>query len=272
MGAAPKKGKRLQTLEDLLDQVDVPAAVVCAICGEAECPGCERDDASRSGVISIIAWERRDGSMLRRLWLTARATTRDPESFFEALPDGPIAPALGFALTSEMLASSAMIFTLLPICAFVAPLWAREMLFDAGSRVVAVRVLCVAIPALAVMLVMAHAAHGLALDVGARRSGGRAARTRALRFGLYATGWDLIIGPLGALVVALTEGVSSAASLARIGIGLPGRSARAFLRGTYLLYGKSADYAMRLSYVSAVIVSLMVALMILATIVALILA
>ena len=60
-------------------------------------------------------------------------------------------------------------------------------------------------------LVAAHVAHGWALDLGARRSGARGATTRALRFGLYAAGWDLVIGPLGAVVVAAKEGVQGLA-------------------------------------------------------------
>src|SRR5205807_1742842 len=97
-----------------------------------------------------------------------------------------------------------------------------------ASRAMAVRALVVGVPILATMLVLAHAAHGLALDIGARRSGARSERTRALRFGLYATGWDLVLGPLGALIVALTEGLSSVVALGKVGMKLPGLSARAF--------------------------------------------
>ena len=140
---------------------------------------------------------------------------------------------------------------------------------DGSARLVAVRVLATAVPALAGLLVLAHAAHGLALDAGARRSGASSSRKRALRFGLYATGWDLVIGPAGAVVVALTEGLAPALSLVRAGIGLPGRSARAFLRGAYQLYGAGADRAMRVSYVTAVVASLLSALVILAAVVAL---
>jgi len=101
--------------------------------------------------------------------------------------------------------------------------------------------------------VAAHVAHGWALDFGARRSGSRGATTRALRFGLYAAGWDLVIGPLGAVVVALKEGLRASSSIAVVGMGLPGRSARAFLRGCYRLEGTSAQPALRASYAAAVI-------------------
>ncbi|WP_394823667.1 hypothetical protein [Pendulispora albinea] len=271
MGLPAPNRKSGGAADDLLDQVDVPATVVCARCGSVDCPGCEHDE-TLSGVIAIVAWERRDAPFLRRLWMTARATTRDPESFFEALPDGPITPALSFALTSEILAASAMIFALLPLVAIVSPLWAKELVTNSASRALAIRALVVGIPVLAGMLVLAHAAHGLALDIGARRTGARPERTRALRFGLYATGWDLVLGPLGALIVALTEGLSSAAALGKQGMKLPGASARAFLRGAYHLYDKRADGAMRVAYLTAAIFSVLVATAVLGFLVALALA
>src|SRR6185295_16515363 len=100
-------------------------------------------------------------------------------------------------------------------------------------------------------------AHGLALDVGARKGGARPARMRALRFGLYATGWDLLLGPIGAVVVALKEGLGAAFALVRAGVGLPSRSARAFLRGCYRLEGRPADRAVGVSVVVAVIATLL---------------
>jgi len=271
MGLPAPNSQNGRAADDLLDQVDVPATVVCARCGSVDCTGCELDE-TLSGVIAIVAWERREAPFLRRLWMTARATTRDPESFFEALPDGPITPALSFALTSEILAASAMIFALLPVVAIVSPLWVKELLQNNASRALAVRALAVGIPILATMLVMAHAAHGLALDVGARRSGARPERTRALRFGLYATGWDLVLGPLGAVIVALTEGLSSVVALGKQGMKLPSASARAFLRGAYHLHGKSADASMRVAYLTAVVFSVLVAMGVLGFLVALALA
>src|SRR3954451_3819912 len=91
----------LESLEQRLDReaasselLDVPAAVVCLVCGEVDCPGCEDRDLSRSGIVAIVAWERPGMPALTRLWATARSTTRDAESFFELLPDGPVMPAL----------------------------------------------------------------------------------------------------------------------------------------------------------------------------------
>jgi hypothetical protein len=233
-----------------LVEADVPATVVCAHCGDADCPGC-LNEQTRSGVVAVVPWERPGASAWARLWATARATTFDADRFFETLPDGPLAPAFRFAIVSELIASTAMGLLLFAPLAVLAPGWVKHLLLDDGGLLL--RVAVAGIPALAALLVAAHVAHGWALDFGARRSGSRGATTRALRFGLYAAGWDLVIGPLGAVVVALKEGLRASSSIAVVGMGLPGRSARAFLRGCYRLEGTSAQPALRASYAAAVI-------------------
>src|SRR5580698_8968925 len=182
--------------EELADS-EVPAAVVCAHCGDAECPGC-LDEQTRSGVVAIVPWERPGAPALTRLWATARATTLDSERFFESLPDGPITPAFRFAVTAEIVASCAMVLLGIAPIALIAPGWMRHVLVDEGLPFA--RLLFVGIPALAAILVIAHVVHGLALERGARKSGARGALQRALRFGLYAAGWDLVFGPIGAVV------------------------------------------------------------------------
>jgi hypothetical protein len=238
--------------DDLVD-ADVPAAVVCARCGEADCPGCQFEQ-TLSGVVAIVPWERLGAPLLQRLWATARATTRDPERFFESLPDGPLGPALRFAVLSEMIAVTAMALLGLVPLAFLAPGWLKHIVGAAGTP--ALRLAVAGLPMLAALLVAAHAVHGWALDRGARRSGVRGATNRALRFGLYAAGWDLVIGPLGALVVAVREGPGVALSLGVMSVGLPTRSARAFLRGCYGLNGEAARPAMRAGHAAAIAVTL----------------
>src|SRR3990172_6279760 len=70
--------RSLESIEAQLDRealsndlVDVPAAVVCLVCGEADCTGCEDRDLSRSGIVAIVAWERPGLPPLTRLWSTA---------------------------------------------------------------------------------------------------------------------------------------------------------------------------------------------------------
>jgi hypothetical protein len=205
----------------------------------------------RSGFVSVVPWERPGIPFLTRLWTTASATTLEAEPFFESLPDGPLAPAFRFAIVSELIASASMaLFAVIPL-AILAPGWVKHVVVDDGLLVA--RLLVLAIPSLAALLVGAHLAHGWALDGGARRSGARAQTTRALRFGLYSAGWDLVLGPLGAIVVVAKHGLLKALNLAGIGAGLPGTSARAFLRGCYRLDGKAAEPALRASLVAAVL-------------------
>jgi hypothetical protein len=155
---------------------EVPATVVCAFCGDADCPGCEHEQ-TRSGVVAVVAWERPGAPALTRLWATARATTLDAERFFETMPDGPLGPALRFAVASELLASTAMAILLLVPVALVAPGWVKHLVLEEGATLA--RLTAAGIPALAALLVAAHAAHGWALDLGARRSGARGPTTRS---------------------------------------------------------------------------------------------
>ena len=253
------------------DLLDVPAAVICAFCGDVDCAGCESDlgDLSRSGIVSVVAWERPAMPMFTRLWSTARSTTRDAEGFFELLPDGPLMPALRFAAVCELLASTAAFLSFLAVAAVVAPEWLKHVALDPSARSVALRVILLGLPAFAGMLVVAHVAHGLSINAGATRNGARSARSRALRFGLYACGWDLVMGPLGAIVVAMKEGLRPSISLASSLSGLPTRAAYAFLLGCYRLDGDRARQALGTSYVGATVATLLFAVVVLVAITAL---
>ena len=280
MAAARRRSDKLDreiSLEERLDRVsrasdvgselDVPATVVCAFCGDADCAGCQ-SDLSRSGIVSVVAWERPATPVLARLWSTARSTTRDAEGFFELLPDGPILPALRFAALCELLASFAVLVALVPVAALVAPEWLRHVVLDPTARQTTARVLVVGLPSFAALLVVAHAAHGLSIDVGARRSGAHGARSRALRFGLYACGWDLVMGPLGAVVVAFKEGGRAALELTSSLSGMPTRATRAFLRGCYRLDGERAQRALGTSYVGAAVATVLFSFLVLAALAA----
>lgn len=265
----------LEALEDRLDReaaelLDVPAAVVCARCGDAECPGCAGRE-ERSGIVSVVAWERPAVPLTSRLWLTARASTRDTEAFFEGLPDGPLLPALRFAATCELLATAAMTAVVVPIVVLAAPRWALHLVVDDAARAVLLRLVVLGLPAFAGLLVLAHAAHGLSIDLGARRQGARRATSRALRFGLYACGWDLVIGPLGAVALAVKEGAGAALSLLGLGAGLPTRATNAFLRGAYGLHDEPARKALATSYVGAALTTVLGAVVVLVGLVALLL-
>jgi hypothetical protein len=243
--------------------IDVPATVVCALCGDPACPGCA-EERSRSGVISIVAWER-PGPALSRLWATAKATSQSAEAFFESLPDGPVMPALRFAVLAEIIASTSMLVMLAAGAALL--LMVAGVFPDGASLTVALRVALAAVFGLTMLLVGAHAAHGFALDLGARRTGAPKSVSRALRFGLYAAGWDLVIGPVGFFVFLVREGPKAAFGIVRIASRLPTRSSVAFLRGAYRIDEAHAKPALATSYIGAAVVTVGSALAIVAAIV-----
>jgi hypothetical protein len=278
MAPLRRQRDREESLEERLDRerastdlVDVPAAVVCLRCGELDCPGCEQEQ-SRSGVVAIVAWERPMIPMFARLWATARSSTRDAESFFELLPDGPVMPALRFAALCETLTLCVWALLLVPVAAVVAPDWLKHFATDPAARSMAIRAVLFGIPAFATVLVAAHAAHGLSIDRGATKNGGRPARSRALRFGLYACGWDLVIGPLGAIVVALKEGVGSMFALASLAADVPSKATKAFLRGCYRVEGERAKSANAIAFTSTVLITGMCVVLVAVALIALVLA
>lgn len=228
-------------------ETDVPAAVLCARCGVADCPGCELE-ITQSGIVSIVPWER-PGAASERLWTTARLATLDAERFFETLPDGPIGPALAFAVAAELAAVGAASGLALGLAGLAVPGWVAHLARSSGSSVLLGGLVFV------LLLVGAHAAHGVALAWG---SGPRALR-RALRFGLYEAGWDVVLGPIGFVVLLLTRGRRAVRALFRESMGLPTRAARAFLRGALRVEGAAASSPIRASLVAAVISTLLVA-------------
>ncbi len=269
-----RKRSELEALEqatDGADSVDVPAAVLCARCGQPECQGCE-SRPSESGVFIMVPWERLDAPFGKRLFATARATTNDADTFFEHLADGPLAPALAFAIVAELFAAGALFALLAVPFSLVFPDLARACLFDPELRHRAMKAVVVGIPGLALLLVVAHAAQGISVDVGARRNGGRPMRSRALRFGLYAAGWDLIIGPWGALAAGLADGPRAALSVFTRASGLPTRATRAFLKGAYRMEGEPATRALHVSYWGAALATIFAAAAVVGSVLVLMLA
>ena len=247
--------------------VDVPATVVCALCGDPDCMGCA-EERSRSGVISIVAWER-PGPVLARLWWTAKAASENAEAFFEALPDGPVLPAFRFAMVAELLASSAMLLLLAGGLALTLLLFGIFPTLGGVSAMLVLRVALVAVAGLTGLLVAAHAVHGFSLDLGTRRAGvPTTSMTRALRYGLYAAGWDIMLGPIGFVVTLLREGPLKAFAIARLARRLPRRSSLAFLRGAYHIDAERAKPALLASYIGAAVATLVCAVIILGAIVA----
>ncbi len=153
-----------------------------------------------------------------------------------------------------------MISVILAALGLVAPSFISYLLTDPSARSFALRALVASVPSLAVLLVAAHVVHGVALDLGApAQLRTRARRAHALRFGLYATGWDVVLGPIGAVIVGIQDGFKGLAHLTRIAGSLPGVSARAFLKGAYGLQGEQASASLRWSFIaSALVISIAV--------------
>jgi len=250
-GSAPKPPFH----DDRIDSFfDIPAAVLCATCGQADCPGCTPGTDHESGVVAIVPWERR-GAVWTRLWATANATTQGAEAFFAVLPDGEITPAMRFALLAELLAVLSMAALLVPLVALALPNLALEIVRSPTLRVSALQWFGLGVPALALWMVFAHVTHGAALDASARRQGARAERRRAMRFGLYACGWDLMAGPLGALVMVFTRGFHDAIELAELAMRVPGRASAALLQGVYQLTPDKVARARRAGSVAAALLA-----------------
>jgi hypothetical protein len=244
--------------DDPNDSFDVPAAVLCAFCGQADCQGCCAVDDQESGVVAIVPWERPGAGTWSRMWSTASASTLGAETFFAALPDGELNPAVRFAVLAELLAVASMITLLVPLAAIALPGLTLELVSNPGMRMAALRWISLGVPLLAAWMVVAHATHGAALDVGARRHGGRPQRRRALRFGLYACGWDLMTGPLGALMTLLSPGGRRAVGdLLSAATTAPRRSSMALLRGVYALGDEDARRANRTGIAAAALLSLL---------------
>jgi hypothetical protein len=256
---AQKSGLRRRTSrpseDDAVDSFDVPAAVLCAFCGEADCAGCEAASDTQSGVVAIIPWERTNAGVWARLWSTATAATQGADSFFAVLPDGEISAAMRFAVLAELLAVASMVALLLPVAALALPTLAVEVAHDPDLRLAALRWVAIGVPALSLWMVVAHVTHGAALDVGARRQGASPQRRRAVRFGLYACGWDLMTGPLGALVTLFSKGIRATLDLFELAMHAPGRATVALLQGPYKLTPEALGRARRVGSLAAALIA-----------------
>jgi len=229
----------------LVELSDVPAAVVCASCGEPDCPGCLALDESThaSGVVAIVPWERPGLSVLSRLWATARLATLSPREMFSGLPDGDLRAPLTFGILAEALAVAGLAPLLFGLT-LIAPDMVQVALRDPAVRDLLLRACSIAGPALALLMVVLHVIHGLMIDRAARRAGSRK-RGRGLRFGLYSCGWDLVTLPLGLFVVALSDGPAAAGRALAAALTTPALATRAYLGGFHALEPQRARAAAR---------------------------
>jgi hypothetical protein len=226
-----------QELEEV-DSIDVPAAVVCATCGRGDCPGCLEEKTGASGVIAIIPWERPQPAWPTRFFATAQATTRGAEGFFCALPDGPVSPALQFAVLAEIFAVGSTAAVIAPLTVLAVPGLLLRFLSNGTTRDAVALSTLVGVVLFTALLVLAHAVHGLAL-------GHTASRSRALRFGLYGCGWDFGSSPAGMVAATFAGGLRASFSLLYTSVTAPARAIDAALNGVFKLEGDAARKAKR---------------------------
>lgn len=266
MSSPPAARRHVLDDDESIDSVEVPAAVVCARCGQPDCPGCEPIDETTlpSGVISIVPWERPGQSAWKRLWATSRAATRSAPQFFQSLPPGNVGAAVLFAVVSELCAVCSWGLVLAGVLAVPSPQLAMQLLTDGQAQLILLRLFLIGTLGFTAVLVVGHLVYGLALDVGAQRVGARSHRSQAMRYGLYSTGWDILTSPLGFVVSLFAEGPKAALALVPLSIEVPGRAATALLRGVYKLDQPRLVRAKRYGTTVAVAVSVAAAFVVLA--------
>jgi len=232
----PAERKPDESLDDeIADSMDVPAAVVCAVCGSGECPGCTYESTTTSGVVAIVPWERPEVAPFARFFGTVQATTRGAETFFSALPDGSVWPALLFAVLAETCAVGSTAALVAPMVVAAIPGLLLRCMTSGSTRQIVLLASAVGVVGFTALLVAAHAVYGLSL--------GRSVRRRALRFGLYACGCDFASSPAGVLTAALSRGTGSMLSLFVGSMTAPRRATDAALEGIYQVRGAAADRA-----------------------------
>jgi hypothetical protein len=213
------------------DLLDVPAAVVCAACGDPACPGCAIDEPTHpSGIVAIIPWERPGLPLLSRMWQTSKLATTQAGSFFGALPDGDVSTALAFALISETFAVAGLLLCFGALALVALPELLGLLQSDPSLLRAILRGGFACLLGLVLTMVCIHAGHGIALDLAADRIAPRK-RARGVRFGLYACGWDLVTLPAGLLALALLDGRSAARRAFPLGLTAPMQAAEAYLVG-----------------------------------------
>jgi hypothetical protein len=246
--AAAKSVRDSSPDETALDWADVPAAVVCATCGQPDCAGCDpslMDEPTHgSGVMAIIPWERPGARPVVRWWTTAHLATLNHRTFFAGLPDGEWRPALTFAVVSELVAVTGLTITGLFLALPFMPWLPRLLAADPIVRGVVLEAVGWGIPILAGVMVGLHLIYGVFTDVAARREGSRR-RGRGVRFGLYGCAWDVVTLPLGLLIVALTDGLGALSKTLPLGLTAPGQAVRGYLAGVHGLTPECAQRAAR---------------------------
>jgi hypothetical protein len=197
---------------------DVPAAVLCMVCGRTDCVGCVPPDRAR---LAATPWEKREGPAWKRLWATARLATVDGEAFFGSLEDGSVSAALAFAFTCEMLAIASLALAWFPIVYLCVPGFVEGIAADRERRLWVAAALGAAVPLLAVLMVVLHVLWAGGLELGLRLAGAKGRAAHCLRYALYSCGWDLVTSPFGFAAGWASAGLRGATGELRAAVRIP---------------------------------------------------
>jgi hypothetical protein len=212
-------------ISETAEESDVPPMVSCALCRRPDCPGCGVLTAPSEPKAAALAWEGGRGYWLKRLWLTALASSTEPHKTFGELPEGSVAPALTFALLAETLALASVASALAIAALAVAPEFSLPILLTPVFLAAGLASLF----ALALLMVLLHVLWGLCIELGALTTGGRARFGQGLRFGMYACGWDLVTSPAGIIGGLVSRGLLGAWGPIVQAARVPRRALRAYV-------------------------------------------
>src|SRR5690606_25129494 len=158
---------------------------------------------------AAIAWES-PGPLFRRFWATARASAVMPKPVFGQLGEGSVLQACYFALLVELTALASLAALLTGAGALLFPELALAVALEILADATLSWLVLLAVPALAILMVILHASWGVALELGVRLVGAVWRPSRGLRFALYSCGWDLLTSPAGLLFGTLNGGIARA--------------------------------------------------------------
>jgi hypothetical protein len=231
------RGLKAQAVQD---EAAAPPISVCVVCGLSTCPGCA---PAAQPLHTALPWEDSKQSWMVRLWETALATSLEPQRFFGELPQGPIAPALGFAVVAEICALGSVALLVGAGLALGAPVFTAQLIASHDARWAFGGLWAGSV----LLMVVLHTLWGLCLDVGAGRRTASQSWGQGLRFGLYACGWDLLTSPIGLLSALLTRGPFGAWAPIGAAARAPRLAQRAYLEGCRCANVEARQRAARLS-------------------------
>lgn len=205
---------------------EVPAAILCASCGRVDCAGCIRESAPPG---ASTPWERRSGSLFKRLWQTARMATVDGETFFADLGDGSVGAAFGFAIACEFFAIASLATCFSIAWYLAAPGFVNALLADAQARQMLLLTFGAGVPLVALLMVAIHVLWAGGLELGLRFAGAKGQARHCLRYALYSCGWDLVTSPFGFFAGCIEGGFDVATAELRAAVRIPRRATFAYV-------------------------------------------